>query len=253
MKNSRVFSYAVNLYKLMNPNKHKVLAELNISSKRIVLLEKANALDKKITQMFYNYLFSKIPICFCDTEETKEFELRTKIIMHEIMNDESQNSFDVKELVQDLYAYYGDYTETNNIEFSIDTNFSLLSLPISKEFFYQIVFSLIDNKLQFLGRGDMICLTLDQKGHELIISIQDSGFVLSAAQINKYAKKITERSNIFFLHWMEIVRVLEAYNYHYQVEHNNKGNYFKMELSLNNVNFANQNNKAIENANQKFK
>ena len=243
MKDNKIYSYATTLFALINITKEIVKPKLACYNNRVELLEKSHAFDRRLTQMFCNYVFLSVGSKPSQTNQIVEVDLRTKIII----KDDSQSSCDIAELMEDLAVYYSDYTVSNNIAFSIHTQLDWISLPMAKESFYQIIFSLIESKLQFLGNGDELCLNIEQIGDKLVLSIQDNGFLLTAVQIKKYAKTVVARSNLFFLSWDELIGVLDFYGYNYELKNEHNTNHLQIEFDLNGIAFANQNDKAILN------
>jgi hypothetical protein len=216
--------------------KEKIEDKFLYSSERLALVENAKIIDKKLTKYFCKYALLKNESDEEYEESIQELKLREKIIIQ----DNNQFSLDATELTQEIQIYYADYIKFNNIVFSIESNVDYIQLQLAKESFYQIIFSLIDNKLRLLGRGDQLKVLLDQNKEELIFSMKDNGFSISEKQIQEYTKKITERSNLFFLSWDEVISVLESYGYDYKVKPNNKSNHLQIKF-LNSMIHANQN------------
>lgn len=242
MKENKIYHYATTLFELINVSKRMDKAKPDYNNNRVEILEKYYAIDKRLTHMFYDY------ILLCDQYKVRKFNELEEIDLREkfIIKDNSQSSFNIEELVDDLYVYYLDYARSNSIDFTINTQLDWVSLSMAKESFYQIIFSLIDSKLQFLGGEDFLHLNIEQKNDKLIISIQDNGFILTEAQIKKYSNQLVKRNNLFFLTWDELVNVLDFYKNHYQVKNKNKTNYIQVEFCIHEILFANQNQKYIK-------
>lgn len=193
-----------------------------------IFLELVHALDRKVSQIFYNNVFLSFINKPSQVNEVVEIDSRAKMII----KAGKQSPFDVNELVKELYAYYAEHNNINNIYFLIDTQLDWVSVRIAKESFYQIIFSLIDIKLHFLSNGDELYINITQQGEKLACSIKDTGFFLTEGLIKKYSNYYFKRSNPLFLNWDELVNLLDVNGHNHQVGHYNKMNYLQIEFVL---------------------
>lgn len=222
--------------KKANNQKNKLEERSFNEKQKVSLLEKVHTLDRKITKMFFRYLLSKNESEIKSDQPLYELKLREKIIIKD-----SQNShIDIGVLIQELQTYFAEYVKFNNIDFQSHTDIDGIELRLAKESFYQIVFSLVDNKLRLLGRGDKLKLSFIYDKNKLICLLKDSGFLLSEEQVKEYARKITERSNLFFLSWDEIMSVLKDSGYHYEVNVTDNINTIQITF-LSSIHYANEN------------
>ena len=234
MKNNIIYNYLKSLFNHLSFKKGNIPICAASSDRHVYLLEKKYSVDRKLIRMFWDYTYSrkeaKISKNQLAVNDNRKLGSNGKIII----KDNSYSFFDVQELVRDLYSYYTAYTAINNVDFIIETNLNDIYLPIAKESFYQLIFSIIESKLYFLGSGDRLNITLAIKNHELILVIQDSGFLLSENKIQEYTEKMVANSNIFLINWKKILSILAEYGCHCQLK-TEAGNRFQVNLPLNHL------------------
>lgn len=207
-----------------NAEKQKLKDAASFSSEKLGLLERSCIIDKKLTKSFCEYILLGSESNRSEDQLIQKLNYRKKITIQ----DQVQSSLNLKELIQEIQIYYAEYLKSKNIELRVESNIEYIQLNLAKESFYQIIFSLIESKLHLLDQGDELKISVSQNQDELIFSMEDTGFLLSPAKMQEYTKKITEKSNLFFLSWSEVMSLLESYQYRYTIKPNNKHNHLRI-------------------------
>ncbi|WP_040208658.1 HAMP domain-containing sensor histidine kinase [Neobacillus jeddahensis] len=97
-----------------------------------------------------------------------------------LKNDENSDiSVILQQLVKNLEILHPDY------QFTIDLNKSLPSLAIAKQHFEQLMIILLDNSIKYSCSKKKIRISAIQQGHEIWISVVDSGIGIPNEHISK--------------------------------------------------------------------
>ena len=224
----RLYGELTSSLEKVSAEKQKNEDKASFNSEKVFLLEQFHIIDKKITKIFCNHIFICNEGNVNEDKIIQELNFREKIIIQ----DNTQSSFNIKEIINEIKIYYADYLKSNNIELHIESTLEYIEIKLAKESFYQIIFSLVENKLRLLSSGDKLQVNIIQKQSELIFSMEDTGFLLSPKKMQEYAKKISEKSNLFFLSWDEVISLLVRYQYRYKIESKNKNNYLQIKFLI---------------------
>lgn len=129
-----------------------------------------------------------------------EFSLKSSVLLLAIVNDLldygqlnskkfklNNNSFLLKEIIDDVNGYYEVLIQEKNLLFTINYDFSSSLMVYSdKERIERVILNIIGNALKFTSNGEIIwILKYNYENEELFISVKDSGIGIKEEDRNK--------------------------------------------------------------------
>lgn len=196
----------------------EILSNKNFSNQKCILDKLNTFFSKKITEIYIKAEYGssdKIPL--------------DKYIFPMILFDDSEDVLDIKTLTKDLEDYFSLMFE--NISVNINTSVEYIKLKCSKEAFYQIIFSVVFNIINFMHDQSSLAKKLDINFSKKMINIEYDSFCLDEKTLVRLSEKlIMKKSDIFFLSFEKIFKSLEGHNFKYEIKSNKESDSNKFNI-----------------------
>jgi hypothetical protein len=207
------------IYKMKKSNE-KNIKYLEERIEKNISLHK-NLLNQKKILSKLHFLFSKKATEIYIKAESKSLHKipSNKYIFPMILFDCSNDVINIKALIKDLEEYFSLMFE--NILLNVNTSVENISLKCSMEAFYQIIFSLIFNIINFMYDQSNSIKKLNIKFNKKMISIEYDSFCLDTETLVRLSENlIMKKVDIFFLSFEKIFKSLEDHNFKYEINSN---------------------------------
>jgi|TARA_B110000503_G_scaffold125183_1_gene192485 hypothetical protein len=151
------------------------------------------------------------------------------ILYFPLLVEENQySSIDSITFFEDLTSFfqYSINKKKVNFQYSVTTN--AFNVNLSKESFYQLVFSLFHNVLYLLNKKSSLVIKIEIKNNLLVkIIIQYTGFQLNKEQIKSYTEE-QGKGEIFLLNMNHTIQGLEKFCVNWEVKNSYDGNILQL-------------------------
>jgi two-component system sensor histidine kinase/response regulator len=123
------------------------------------------------------------------------------------------------------------YSRLSDIEIGQETN--SISINMSSEYYYSLVYELIDNALKFSKKSEKVVLNSSLDNNNFNISIIDQGIgidkdkVKSIAALNQFNRKKNEQQGLG-LGLAIATKIINIHNGNYRIESNESGTKFEI-------------------------
>ncbi len=203
-------------------------------------IKASHKIQQKIYEMIYLKAIneSQVILNMYTDEEKPRLERKGKEIL-----DEQESLIDLNEVLTDISKYFAFISYSKKVSINIKaTEISIIKIPMAKEAFYQLIFSVLDNKISMLNNNALEILTSIKDG-ALCFNIEDNGLFLTETEFDEYTQKKGTNRISFILSWKEIKRALDYHSSTMFSERQNKKNILLLEICLNKTaNIKNENN-----------
>jgi hypothetical protein len=159
----------------------------------------------------------------------EEKDIFRSILYFPLLIEEDQNvTIDSVMFFEDLVSFFQYSINKKKVDFQYSVTSNIFAVHLSRESFYQLIFSLFHNILYLLSKKSSLAIKFEVKNNRLFkIIIKYTGFQLTKEQIRSYTDN-QGRGEIFLLNMNKTLNGLEKLNINWDIKNRDDGSIIQL-------------------------